>query len=88
MKNYTIEFTETGAVSEGSFSCDTDAERWVETVLENAGHDAEEIVSGDWDADGQNEDGQSCERMLFWASDSDAQNDAGQRSICQLCVTR
>jgi len=85
MKSYTIEFASSGEVSEGQFSNDTEAQAWVESVLENQGHDASELVSGDWDADGENEDGEQCYRMLFWASESDAINDAGAKAICQLC---
>lgn len=85
MTIYTIEFNGTGEVSEGSFRNDTEAQAWVESVLENRGYDANELASGDWDADGENEDGDTCYRMLFWESESDAENDAGESSICQLC---
>lgn len=85
MKSYTIEFSGTGEVSEGRFSNDTEAQAWVESVLEQRGYDVDELFSGDWDADGQTDDGEPCLRMLFWASESDAENDAGQSTICQLC---
>ena len=85
MNNYTLEFNGTGEVTEGNFSNDTEAQSWVESVLEQRGYDVDELVSGDWDAAGTNDDDQQCYRMLYWASDSDADNDAGANSICQLC---
>jgi hypothetical protein len=74
-KEYTIEFNSSGEVCEGRFSHDTDAQAWVESVLEQRGYDAAELVSGDWDAD----------RMLFWANVADADNDPGANAICKLC---
>lgn len=88
MNCYTVEFNGTGEVSEGHFSTDEQAQAWVESVLTNRGHDADEIVFGDWDADGQNDDGRKCERMLVWASEADANDDPGANSICQICVVR
>ncbi len=85
MQSYTIEFNGGGEVSEGFFADDTEAQAWVESVLEQQGYDADELVSGDWDADGQNDDGEQCYRMLFWANESDAENDPGVNAICQLC---
>ena len=85
MISYTIEFNGTGEVSEGQFRSDTEAQAWVESVLEARGHDVVALVSGDWDADGENDNGEKCFRMLFWASESDADNDSGENSICQLC---
>lgn len=85
MSSYTIEFSSTGDVCEGQFSSDTEAQSWVESVLESRGYDADEIVTGDWDADGHNDDGEQCYRMLFWEDGSHAENDPGADSICQLC---
>lgn len=85
MASYTIEFNGSGEVSEGQFNSDTEAQAWVESVLENRGHDADELVSGDWDSAGQNDDGEQCYRMLFWANEADAENDPGVNAICQLC---
>lgn len=85
MKSYTIEFNGTGEVSEGSFPNDNEAQAWVESVMECRGHVASAIVSGDWDANGKNDDGDQCWRMLFWASESDSQNDDGKNAVCQLC---
>ncbi len=87
-KSYTIEFNGTGEVSEGFFANDTEAASWVESVLEARGYDADEIVSGDWDADGQNDDGQQCERMLFWSDEASSENDPGVNAVCKLCVVR
>lgn len=89
MKSYTIEFNGSGEVSEGSFNSDTDAVAWVESVLENRGLDAAETVSGDWDANGESDSGKH-DRMLFWASEADAENDPGANAnaVCQLCVIR
>lgn len=79
MKSYVIEFNGSGEVSEGFFSNDREAVAWAETVLETRGFDLSEIVSGEWDAHGA--DGF---RLLFWANEETAQNDAGQNAICQL----
>lgn len=86
--DYTIEFNGSGEVLEDSFGDDTEAQAWVESVLENLGYDSGKLVCGDWDADGQDDDGNQCERMLFWASEDDSENDPGVKSICQLCVIR
>jgi len=84
-KSYTLEFNGTGVVAEGFFATDTLAQLWAESVLENRGYDPNELVAGNWDADGQNDDGEQCYRMLFWANESDAENDPGANAICQLC---
>lgn len=85
MKSYTIEFNGTGEVAEGQFRNETEAQSWVESVLEQRGYDVDELVSGDWDVAGTNDDDQKCYRMLYWASEADADNDAGEKAICQLC---
>ena len=87
MTSYTIEFNGSGEVSEASFSSDSHAIAWVESVLENRGYDVSETVSGDWDSNGESDEGKH-ERMLFWASEADAENDPGANAICQLCVIR
>lgn len=86
MKSYTIEFNGTGEVSEGRFNNDIEAQAWVETVLEQRGYDVDELVEGDWDANGTNDDGDQCVRKLYWENDKVAENDPGVRSICQLCT--
>ena len=85
MATYTIEVNGTGDVIEGQFRSETDAQSWVESVLEDLGYDANEIVNGDWDANGQNDGGDQCYRMLFWANESESENDSGVNAICQLC---
>lgn len=83
MTSYTIEFND-GRTSDGCFDRDSDAQAWVEAVLEQHGCDASEIVSGDWDAAGSNDDGSPLERMLFWADEEASNNDSGANAICQL----
>ncbi len=85
MASYTIEFNGSGEVNEGFFADDTEAQLWVESVLEARGYDAEQLVVGEWDANGQNDEGEQCWRMLCWASESESNNDSGANSICQLC---
>jgi len=84
-KSYTLEFNGSGVVAEGFFDSEIRALLWAESVLENLGYDPNELVAGDWDADGENDDGEQCYRMLFWAHESDAENDPGANAICQLC---
>lgn len=85
MTSYTIEFNGTGEVSEGQFRNDTEAQAWVESVLAARGYDAGDLSTSDWDADGLNDDGEQCYRMLFWADEQTAQHDPGVDAICQLC---
>lgn len=85
MTSYTIEMNGSGLTSEGNFRNDTEAQAWVESVLEASGYEVDDLVFGDWDADGKNDDGKPCYRMLVWANEADAENDAGESSICQLC---
>jgi hypothetical protein len=85
MKSYVLEMADSGEVCEGYFGSEIDAILWAESVLGARGHDREEIVTGDWDAKGQNDDGEQCYRMLFWANEDDSENDAGAKSIAQLC---
>jgi hypothetical protein len=85
MKSYVLQFAGSGEVCEGNFGSEVDAILWAESVLGARGYDREEIVTGGWDADGQNDDGEQCHRMLFWADEDAAENDAGAKSIAQLC---
>ena len=85
MKSYVLEFAGSGEVCEGYFETDNEAIAFAESVLEARGHEPSKLVRGDWDADGQNDDGEQCYRMLFWANEDDAENDAGANSIAQLC---
>lgn len=85
MAGYVLEFNGSGEVSEGQFRNDTEAQAWVESVLEARGYDVELLVCGDWDADGKNDDGDQVYRLLYWANEADADADAGANAICQLC---
>jgi hypothetical protein len=87
MKSYVLNFAN-GQTSEAHFSSDAAAESWAIDTLENHGYDAEEIVSGDWDSNGFNDENQTCERMLFWACEADAENDPGVNAIASLEVIR
>lgn len=84
MTGYTFEFQH-GETCEGHFVDDYDAQAWVETILEHRNIDINNLHWGDWDADGHNDDGKRCWRMLVWSSEKDAENDAGAKSIGQLC---
>lgn len=84
---YRLEFNGGGEPIKGSFDTDRAAIMWVESTLATRGYDAANIVSADWNADGQNDDGH-CYRMLFWACETDAANDPGTNSVCALCVVR
>jgi len=85
MKSYVLEIADSGEVCEGNFGSEVDAVLWAEAVLATRGHNREKIATGGWDAKGQNDDGEQCYRMLFWANKNDAENDAGANSIAQLC---
>ena len=85
MKSYVLEFAGSGEVCEGYFEKDSEAIAFAESVLEARGHEPSKIVRGEWDADGQNDDGEQSYRMLFWANEDDAENDAGAISVAQLC---
>lgn len=85
MKSYVLKFAGSGEVCEGYFENDSEAIAFAESVLEFRGHEPSKLVRGGWDADGQNDDGAQCHRMLFWANEDDAENDAGAKSIAQLC---
>jgi len=87
MNNYVLNFAN-GQTSEAHFDNDTAAESWATDTLENHGYDPSEIVTGDWDANGYNDENQACERMLFWACEADAENDPGANAIASLEVVR
>ena len=87
MKSYVLNFAN-GGTSEAYFDTDAAAQTWVIVTLENHGYDADEIVTGDWDANGYNDENQACERMLFWANEADAENDPGANAIASLEVVR
>jgi hypothetical protein len=85
VQSYTIEFSGSGEVLEKQLSDDTAAQAWAESVIADRGFDAEELFSGQWDADGQNDADPLCSRMLFWECESDAEIDSGIMALCQLC---
>ena len=87
MTSYVLNFA-SGATSEGHFNRDSEAMNWAIDILEHHGHDPSEIVTGDWDANGRNDDEQPMERMLFWANEADSENDAGAKAIVSLEVVR
>ncbi len=87
MASYVLNFAN-GATSEGQFHDDTAAEKWATDTLENLGYDPSEVVTGDWDANGFNDENQTCERMLFWAHAADAENDPGVNAIASLEAVR
>ena len=87
MTSYVLSFA-SGAISEGWFADDQGAKSWATDLLENHGYDPSEIVTGDWDANGYNDENQACERMLFWANEADAENDPGANAIASLGVVR
>ena len=75
MSKYTINFTDGGECFDlGCFANDTEAAIHAELVIERRGHDANELVTGEW------QDG----RLLIWADESDAANDAGAKALCSV----
>ena len=87
MTSYVLNFAD-GGTSEAHFDNDTAAESWATDTLDYHGYDAEDIVTGDWDANGFNDDNRTCERMLFWANEADSENDPGANAIASLEVVR
>lgn len=88
MTSHTVNFSGSSEVLEHDFNTDLQAVRWLESELESRGYDADTLNSCGWNSNGKNDDGRSCERMLFWADEVDSFQDAGQKSICALCVVR
>lgn len=85
MKSYVIEWNGSGEVSENYCDSDVAAECWAEDVLEQMGYDPAESVSGEWEPCGETDDGEQRWRKLYWASEADADNDAGADAIFELC---
>ena len=81
MTNYVLNYAD-GRTHEIVAANDDAAIRTVHTLL------GEEIVLGDWDADGHNDDDEAMERMLIWDNEEDAENDPGVRSIAYLSAVR
>lgn len=92
MKSYVLEFAGSGEIIENYFpedasnvfNSDLEALSWAIRLLSNRGFNPDLIVHGDWDADGQNDDGEPMFRQLLWTSESESQNDSGQKSIAQI----
>lgn len=85
MAKYFFELASSGEVSEWICDSDVDAVSQAVSRLERQGYDAGEIVEADdWTADGLNDDGEQCYRLLLWACEEDAANDNGAKSIAQV----
>jgi hypothetical protein len=80
MKSYTLNIAGTGECSEFFAENDTEAERIAEGMLGRDGL----VFCDQWDADGVNDDDEPCKRLLIWANEEDAENDAGAKSIAQI----
>ena len=84
---YVLNIASGGQTHEFAADNDYDAELQAITILADIGHIAP-TVADDWTGDGYNDDGQLCERLLFWADDDAAENDAGESAIAELRVVR
>jgi len=75
MSDYTIRFT-SGDETEllGSFPNYTEAAIHAEVLLAHRGYDMDELVRGEWEQG----------RLLIWADESDAANDAGAKALCSV----
>jgi hypothetical protein len=80
MKSYTLNIAGTGECSEFFADNDTEAEAVAARMLARDGL----VFCDQWDADGVNDDDEPCKRLLIWASEEDAENDAGANSIAQI----
>jgi hypothetical protein len=87
MTRYTLNMAGGGEVDEFFAAHDGAAEVEALRMLADRGY-PDAIPADQWDGDGTNDDGQPCERLLFWANADDAENDAGAKAIAQLCVVR
>jgi hypothetical protein len=87
MTSYTLNMAGSGECDEFFAAQDGDAEREALRMLADRGY-PDAIPADHWDGDGKNDDGQPCERLLFWANADDAENDPGAESIAQLEVVR
>ncbi len=85
--SYVLEIASGGQTHEFAAADDYDAQQQALATLADLGYDRP-VVAEDWTGDGTNDDGQPCERLLFWADEADAENDPGAASIAQLTVVR
>ena len=82
MSIYGLEYAD-GHVTEIVADNDTEAEA---SALARFGDEA--VAADQWDADGQNDDGQPMERLLIWETEEEADNDPGAKAIAQVTVVR
>jgi hypothetical protein len=87
MQSYTLNVADSGEVDEFFAKHDGAAEVEARRMLADRGY-PDAIPADQWDGDGTNDDGQPCERLLFWANADDAENDPGAKSIAQIEVVR
>ena len=75
MSDYTIRFT-SGNKTEllGSLANDTEAAIAAELLLAVRGYDANELVHSEWEQG----------RLLIWADEADAKDDAGANALCSV----
>lgn len=83
MTTYVLNFAGGGQVSEIVADNDREAAR---EALARIGDGA--VTAEQWDAAGANDDGQSMERLLIWATEADSNNDDGAKAAAQLTVVR
>jgi len=75
MSKYTMNFVDGGECFDlGCFSSDTEAAIHAELVIERRGHDANELVTGEWQQG----------RLLIWENEADAEGDAGAKALCSV----
>lgn len=79
MKSYVLNWAGSGATSE-IFADDDEAA--IEAAKSRLGDDV--VVAENWDSDGWNAADEPCKRLLFWATEEDADNDAGQNALAEL----
>jgi hypothetical protein len=75
MSTYTIRFTSGGKIEFlGAFGIETEAAIAAEILLADRGHNANELVTGEWEQG----------RLLIWENEADAANDAGAKALCSV----
>lgn len=81
MKSYVLSIVGSGATSEIYADSDRAAIRQAKDLLGTC------TVADQWDADGANDEGYACKRILFWACDEDGESDPGANAIASLSTT-
>jgi len=74
MSDYIIRFTSGNETFLGTFAIETEAAIAAELLLADMGHDADELVTGEWEQG----------RLLIWADEADAKDDAGAKALCSV----